>query len=79
MAGPSERPAGAVLTDRNPEGKKSRGDRFPVGPCFLHPLSRMALWRGKLIEKPARGSWQSLSITILIIKKVSTSGHFVPD
>jgi hypothetical protein len=31
----------------------------------------MALWRGKLIKKPAWGSQQSLSITILIIENVS--------
>ena len=72
MEGPPERPAGAVLTDHR-RGQKKQGRPLPVGPCFLHPLSRMALWRGKLIERPARGSQQSLSITILIIGNVSNA------
>ena len=78
MARQSERPAGAVLTDRKSGAKTKQGRPFPVSPCLFHPLSRMALWRGKLIKNPVRGPQRSLSIMILIIKKVSTQRSSAP-
>ena len=57
MARRSERPAGAVLTGiGSPGAKTKQGRPFPVSPCLFHPLSRMALWRGKLIKSPVEGS-----------------------
>lgn len=39
-----------------PGPKNKAGAAVSGRPLLLHPLSRMALWRGKLIKEPTKGS-----------------------